>query len=108
MHRRLSQAESRRTTISLLSFILLLIVAGVAGAVGQAIGGFSYGGCIVSILVGFIGAYIGTWIARQFGLALFYVIQIGGEQFPIVWAIIGAAILSALLGLLFRRRSVYV
>lgn len=90
-----------------MSFILLIIVAGIAGAVGQAIGGFSFGGCIVSILVGFVGAFIGTWIARQFGLPSFYVIQIDGEQFPIVWAIIGAAILSAVLSLLFRRRIIY-
>ncbi len=93
--------------MTLLNFIILLIVAGLAGAVGQAVGGFSYGGCIVSIIVGFVGAFIGTWIARQFGLPPFFVIQVGAEQFPIVWAIIGAAILSAVLGLLFRRRAFY-
>ena len=71
------------------------------------LGGFSYGGCIVSIIVGFVGAVIGTWIARQFGLPPFYVIQVDGEQFPIVWAIIGAAILSAVLGLLSRGRTSY-
>jgi uncharacterized membrane protein YeaQ/YmgE (transglycosylase-associated protein family) len=90
-----------------LSFVILLIVAGLAGALGQAVAGFSYGGCIISILVGFVGAFIGTWIARQFGLPTFYVIQIGGERFPIVWAIVGAAILSAVLGLLFRNRASY-
>ncbi|HZQ08758.1 MAG TPA: GlsB/YeaQ/YmgE family stress response membrane protein [Anaerolineae bacterium] len=93
--------------MTLLDFILLLIVAGIAGAIGQAIGGFSYGGCIVAILVGFIGAFIGTWIARQFGLPTFFVIQIGNESFPVIWAIIGAAILSAVLGLIFRRRWFY-
>ena len=54
--------------MSLLSFVILLIVAGLAGMLGQMIGGFSYGGCIVSVLVGFVGAFVGTWIARQFGL----------------------------------------
>lgn len=93
--------------ISLLSFVILLIVAGLAGAIGQTLAGFSYGGCIVSILVGFVGAYIGTWIAHQFGLPPFYVIDVGGEQFPIVWAIVGAAVLSAVLGLLSRSRASY-
>jgi uncharacterized membrane protein YeaQ/YmgE (transglycosylase-associated protein family) len=93
--------------MTLLSFIILLVVAGVAGALGQSIGGFSYGGCIVSILVGFVGAFIGTWIAREFGLPPFFVMRFDGEQFPIVWAVIGAAILSAVLGLLFRSRTSY-
>lgn len=93
--------------MSLLSFIILLIIAGVAGALGQALGGFSFGGCIVSIIVGFAGAFIGTWIARQFGLPPFLEIRVDGERFPILWAVIGAAILSALLGLLFRSRATY-
>jgi uncharacterized membrane protein YeaQ/YmgE (transglycosylase-associated protein family) len=93
--------------MTLLDFIILLVIAGLAGAVGQAIGGFSYGGCIVAILVGFVGAYIGTWIARQFGLPVFFVVDVGGERFPIVWAVIGAAILSAVLGLIFRQRVLY-
>lgn len=93
--------------MTLVSFIILLVVAGIAGALGQALGGFSYGGCIVAIIVGFVGALIGTWIARQLGLPTFFVLDVGNEQFPIVWAVIGAAILSAIFGLFFRSRAVY-
>lgn len=91
--------------MSIVGFLVLLAVAAVAGALGQAISGFSRGGCIVSIVVGFAGAWIGTWIADQFGLPPFFVITIEGEPFPLVWAIFGGAVLSAALGLLTGRRA---
>ncbi len=51
-----------------LGFIFLLVIAAVAGALGQAVAGYSLGGCLMSIVVGFVGAYIGTWLARQLSL----------------------------------------
>ncbi len=42
--------------MTLLEFLLLLVIAGICGSVGQAIGGSSRGGCLVSIALGFIGA----------------------------------------------------
>lgn len=94
--------------MSVTGFILLLVIAGIAGSLGQAIAGFSRGGCIASIVVGFIGAYLGTWVAAQFGLPPIFVVNIEGEPFPVVWAIIGSAIFAAVLSLLFgTRRRVY-
>lgn len=90
--------------MTLLDFILLIIVAAVSGSIGQALAGFSYGGCIVSAVVGFIGAYLGMWLARQLGLPIFLPLTIGGETFPLIWSIIGSAILSVVLGLLTSRR----
>ena len=51
-----------KRTMGILDFLLLLLVAGVIGAVGQAIAGYSLGGCLVSIAVGFVGAAVGLWI----------------------------------------------
>jgi uncharacterized membrane protein YeaQ/YmgE (transglycosylase-associated protein family) len=90
--------------MTLLGFLVLLLIAAIAGSLGQAIAGYSLGGCLVSILVGFVGAYLGLWIARQFGLPEWLTINIQGEAFPVIWAIIGSAIFSAILGLLFRGR----
>ena len=95
--------------MSILNFIILLIVAAICGSVGMAIAGFSRGGLILAIIVGFIGAWLGTWLAAQLGLPPIFVLNINGQSFPVVWAIIGSALFAAILGLLFRgrRRRVY-
>ena len=92
--------------MTLLGFLVLLLIAALAGTVGQAIAGYSLGGWLVSILVGFIGAALGMWIANQLGLPEWLVINIQGETFPLVWSIIGSAVLTALLGIVFRGRRV--
>ena len=83
--------------------LILLVIAGICGAVGRgAGGGFSKGGCLVSIAIGFIGALLGMWLARQMGLPELFAINVGGTSFPIVWSILGGAIFVALLGLIGR------
>ena len=91
--------------MNLVSLLLLLLVAGICGAVGQAIAGYNLGGCLVSIALGFIGALLGMWIAGALDLPEIFAIKVGGRSFPIVWSIIGSALFVALLGLI-RRRSV--
>jgi len=90
--------------MSLMHLVVLLIIAGIVGAIGQSLAGFSRAGCLGSIALGFIGALIGMWLARSLGLPLLFVISIGGTGFPIVWSIIGAALFVAVLGLLTRGR----
>jgi uncharacterized membrane protein YeaQ/YmgE (transglycosylase-associated protein family) len=90
--------------LSVESLIILLIVGGLVGVIGQKLAGYSRGGCLTSIAIGFIGALIGSWAVKQFRLPEIYVLKIGHTSLPIVWAIIGAAVLVAILGLLTRRR----
>lgn len=90
---------------SLIDFLILLLVAGICGSLGQAIGGFSRGGCLVSIALGFIGALLGLWLARQFGLPEIFAVAVGGTRFPIIWSIIGSAIFVAIINFLSRSRA---
>lgn len=92
--------------MSLMGFLILLIIAAICGALGQAIAGYSVGGFIISIIVGFIGAFLGMWIARQFGLPELFVVTVDGEPFPIVWSVVGPALLAAVVGLISRPRTV--
>jgi uncharacterized membrane protein YeaQ/YmgE (transglycosylase-associated protein family) len=89
--------------MTLLSLLLLLVIAGICGAVGQAIAGVQ-GGLLVTIAVGFIGALLGIWLARALGLSEIFAVNIGGRTFPIVWSIIGSALFAALVGVLRRHR----
>src|SRR2546423_4389220 len=86
-------------TMTLFDLLILLLVAGICGALGQAIAGYSRGGCLVSIALGFVGALVGMWLARMMGLPELFPVQIGGTSFPIVWSIIGSCLFVA--GFLF-------
>jgi uncharacterized membrane protein YeaQ/YmgE (transglycosylase-associated protein family) len=90
--------------MSLINFLVLLLIAAICGSIGQALAGYSLGGLLVSIVVGFIGAYLGVWLARQLGLPEIFAITIGSEKFPIVWSIIGSALFAWIVGLLTRPR----
>ena len=91
--------------MSLLGLLLLLLIAAIAGSLGQALSGYSLGGCLMSIVVGFVGALLGFWLSRQLGMPEPFLITVGGESFPLLWAIIGSALFSGVLGALSSRRS---
>lgn len=90
--------------MSLMGFVVLLVIAAIAGSLGQALAGYTVGGCLTSIVVGFIGAFLGLWIARTLGLPEPLAINIQGESFPLLWSVIGSALFCALLGFFYRRR----
>ena len=90
--------------MALVHLLILVLVAGLCGALGQALTGFTRGGCLVSIALGFIGAVIGMWLGRNLGLPEIFSLQVGTASFPIVWSIIGSALFVAIVSLLTRSR----
>lgn len=88
--------------MTLLGFLILLLVAGICGSIGQAIAGYSHGGCLASVAVGFIGALLGSWLAGMMGLPLMFAFEIGGQPFPIIWSIIGSALFVAIIAMIAR------
>jgi uncharacterized membrane protein YeaQ/YmgE (transglycosylase-associated protein family) len=91
--------------MSLIEIIVLLVIAAICGGIGQSLAGYDLGGCLVSIVVGFIGAYIGMWMAGEFGLPEIFAINVGGKTFPIIWAIIGSAVFTLIVALIRRAVS---
>ena len=89
----------------LIQFLVLLLIAGICGAIGQAIAGYSHGGCLVSIALGFIGALLGSWLAGALHLPELFAFSVAGTRFPVIWSIIGAALFVALINLITRRRA---
>lgn len=88
--------------MDLVSLLILLVIAALCGAAAQALAGYSLGGCLVSIVVGFIGALIGMWMAGQFGLPEPLAIDVGGRSFPVIWSVVGGAVFAFGVGLLRR------
>jgi len=92
-------------TMSGTAIIVLLIIAAICGAIGKALAGGARGGLITSIALGFIGAVLGTWIARELRLPEPLVINVSGHPFPVMWSIAGAALFVAILHFFTRPRS---
>jgi uncharacterized membrane protein YeaQ/YmgE (transglycosylase-associated protein family) len=90
--------------MTLTQILITLLVAGVCGSIGRAIAGYSHGGCLVSIALGFIGAIVGKWIASALHFPDLFLVHIGGESFPIIWSIIGSALFVAVISLISGRR----
>jgi len=88
--------------MSIFGLLFLLLIASICGSLGARIAGRRGMGCLTSIVLGFIGALIGTFIARRLDLPLFPWIRIGDNPFPVLWAILGAALFVALLNLISR------
>ena len=82
----------------MIDLLILLLVAGFCGVIAQRIAGYGSAGCIGSVVLGFIGALFGTFLARALGLPILF--AVGQTRFPVLWAIIGAALFVAVLSFL--------
>ena len=90
--------------MSVIDFLLILLIAGLCGATAQAIVGYSRGGCLAAVGIGFIGALIGIWLARVLSLPAIFSLNVGGTAFPVVWAILGSSLFVAVISMASRRR----
>ena len=64
-------------SLTLESLVILLIVAGLTGWIAQRITGYSRRGWLTSVGLGFIGAVIGSWAVKQFGLPIIWALHVG-------------------------------
>jgi uncharacterized membrane protein YeaQ/YmgE (transglycosylase-associated protein family) len=80
--------------MSIVGMLIMIVLAAVCGALGQALVRRSLGGWLVTILVGFIGALLGMWLANALGLPMLLAIPVEGQTFPVIWAVVGSAILA--------------
>ena len=86
------------------AYLFLFLVAAVVAAVGQGMAGFTVGGCLVSIALGFVGALVGGWAQGEFRLQEPVPFTVGDHTFPLVWSIVGAALFVSLVTLIGGRR----
>ena len=91
--------------MSLWDFIIMFVIAAITGSIAKTLVGFDKGGCIISAIVGFVGALIGTWMGRELHLPEIFSITIRGINYPIIWTILGAVLFTLVLSLLSPRRK---
>jgi uncharacterized membrane protein YeaQ/YmgE (transglycosylase-associated protein family) len=91
--------------VSLEALAVLLGISIVCSVVAQALAGYSVGGFVIGTGVGFIGAVFGMWLASFMDLPRFYQVTVDGTTFPLVWSILGSAVLVAALGALSGKKK---
>ena len=91
--------------MSFLDIVIMLVIAGITGYIARSLVGFDRGGCILSIVVGFIGALIGTWLARELNFPDLFSFTIRGITYPVIWSIIGAVLFTAVLNLISPKKK---
>lgn len=89
--------------MSILELVIYVIVAALCASVAGSLLGVR-AGFLASVVIGWLGAFVGTWVARKTGLPELFVLRIGDMAIPIVWTIVGAFLLLFVVGL-FRRTA---
>ena len=87
--------------MTILDLTIYLVVGAICAGIAESIIGVG-AGCLGSIVIGWLGGFVGAWVARETGLPELLVIRIGGAAVPIVWTIVGSFALLAVVGL-FRK-----
>ncbi len=88
----------------LYELLFISVVAVVCALLGLSTSRYSRGGLIVYLAFGFIGAFAGTWISRALDFDNVPDLTIGVTKFPIIWALVGAVLLVAVIGMLVKER----
>lgn len=89
--------------MTLLSFLILLLIAGIVGSIGAGLVRARGYGCVLHVVIGFIGAFVGHWLASTFKLPEPLNLNVGGVNFPLLWSILGSVAVVAVLSLISRR-----
>jgi uncharacterized membrane protein YeaQ/YmgE (transglycosylase-associated protein family) len=89
--------------MDLVSLLILLVIAGICGAIAEMVVGFSPGGFVASVAVGLIGAYLGGWLFPRLGLPQLLMVSRflpnTPFDFDLVWSILGAILLLLVISL---------
>jgi uncharacterized membrane protein YeaQ/YmgE (transglycosylase-associated protein family) len=88
--------------MTIVGFLLLLLLGAICGAIAELIVGFTPRGFLASAVIGFLGAVIGGWIAPRIGLPSVLAVKIEGYTIEVVWSVLGAIVLLAILALIRR------
>jgi uncharacterized membrane protein YeaQ/YmgE (transglycosylase-associated protein family) len=87
----------------LLTILIYFILSLFIGAIATLITGFSRTGCIVKIIIGFIGMLLGYILTTRFNLPDFFTIELASRNIPLLWSLICAILFVSIISI-FRGR----
>lgn len=82
--------------------LLTLLLSLICGTIAQLTSGYSRGGWLVNIGLGFLGGLAGVIVSRTFNAPLVYNLNIRGTNYPVIYAIIGCVFFLATIGLMIK------
>ena len=84
--------------MNLSDLLLVVLVAIVCGSIAQLTSGYSRGGWIVNLGIGFFGALAGVVVSRSLNAPEIYNLKMQSVNFPIMYSIIGSVFFLAAIG----------
>jgi uncharacterized membrane protein YeaQ/YmgE (transglycosylase-associated protein family) len=81
---------------------VLVVMAVVLGVVSQKLLGYRLGGLAISMILGFIGAFVGREIGNHVPLSIRFNLQVGDTHFPVLWSFVGALGATFVAGLIAK------
>jgi uncharacterized membrane protein YeaQ/YmgE (transglycosylase-associated protein family) len=88
--------------MDLTDLLLTVLLAIICGTVAQLTSGYSRGGWIVNMGLGFLGGLAGIVAARTFNAPLVYNLKVKGTDYPVIYALIGCVFFLATIGLIIK------
>jgi len=89
-------------SISLVGLLVLLLIGAICGVIAEMLVGFSVGGFFASAVIGFLGAFIGSWVGHALHAPTVLTVNVEGHPVEIVWSILGAVLLLLVIGAVRR------
>jgi uncharacterized membrane protein YeaQ/YmgE (transglycosylase-associated protein family) len=78
-----------------IDLMLIVLVSVIFGSIGQLTSGYSKGGWIVNLALGFLGALAGVVVSRTLKAPVIYDLKINNVTFPLMYSVIGAVFFVA-------------
>lgn len=88
--------------MQLADFVMMGLVAIVCGTIAQITSPYSRGGWLVHLGIAFAGAVAGVVVSRYLNAPAIYDVKYRTTDFPIIYSIVGSALLLAMLGFLVK------
>ncbi len=86
--------------MGILNFLLMILIAGVIGYAASALMGARRMHILAVVGLGFVGTLVGPWLANFLHLREPMPILVGGTPFSLVWSIVGAALVVAIVSMI--------